>query len=238
MVPLAPVSLLVLGLEQRLEAVVAGRAGHVGERLGVAEREARPLDEGAGRVDRDRALVLVVDVHRHVGAQRAIGGLRAAVEVEVRAMPRRVRAHRAILRARSTRVVRRARAGDVPAVVGSDIAADLEADVAARDVVEALAVEGADLHVFDRLGLDGKIGCLRPRNCDESCRGAEEKTFHHLHSNLQVALHGRVPSPPGAPHPMEGPLQSPRPFRSRIKTPSPEPKHGDLGMPPSVATSP
>src|SRR5712671_5969217 len=86
----------------------------------------------------------------------------------------------------------------VPAVVGPHVAADLETDVGARNVVEALAVEGADLHVFDRFGLDGKIGSLRPRHCDKSCRGAEEKTFHHLHSNLQVALHGRVPSPPGA----------------------------------------
>src|SRR5207244_5229338 len=89
-------------------------------------------------------------------------------------------------------------ASDVPAIVGSDIAADLETDVSARNVVETLAVQRADLHVFDRFGLDGKIGSLRPRNCDKSCRGAEEKTFHHLHSNLQVALHGRVPSPPGA----------------------------------------
>src|SRR5262249_56910751 len=47
---------LVLGLVQRLERVVTRRARDVGERLGVAEREARPLDEGAGRVERDRAL--------------------------------------------------------------------------------------------------------------------------------------------------------------------------------------
>src|SRR5207244_12544371 len=88
-------------------------------------------------------------------------------------------------------------ASDFPAIVGSDIAADLETDVSARNVVETLAVQRADLHVLDRLGLDGKIGSLRPRNRDKSRRGAEEKTFHHLHSNLQVALHGRVPSPPG-----------------------------------------
>src|SRR5262245_32949696 len=87
----------------------------------------------------------------------------------------------------------------IPTILGLHIAADLETDVSARNVVEALAVEGADLHVLDRLGLDGKIGSLRPRHCDKSCRRAEEKTFHHLHSNLQVALYGRVPSPPGAP---------------------------------------
>src|SRR5262249_57239012 len=81
--------------------------------------------------------------------------------------------------------------------VGMDIATDLKADVSTRNVVETLTVQGADLHVLDRLGLDGKIGSLRPRNCDKSCRRTEEKTFHHLHSNLQIALHGRVPSPPG-----------------------------------------
>ena len=78
---------LVLGLVQRLEGVVARRTGHVGERLGVTEREAGPLDEGARRVDRDRVQVLVVNVDRHIGAQRAIGGLRAAVEVEACAVP-------------------------------------------------------------------------------------------------------------------------------------------------------
>src|SRR5262249_7864868 len=64
---------------------------------------------------------------------------------------------------------------------------DLETDVSARNVIETLAVQRADLHVFDRLGLDGKIGSLRPRNRDKSCCGAEEKTFRHLHSNLHCA---------------------------------------------------
>src|SRR5262245_31819451 len=113
-------------------------------------------------------------------------------------MPRRIWAHRAILRPIGAGVVRLPAASNVPTIVGPDVATDLQTDVSAGDVVEALAIEGADLHVFDRFGLDGKIGSLRPRNCDKSCRRAEEKTFHHLHSNLQVALHGRVPSPPGA----------------------------------------
>src|SRR5262249_36293535 len=106
---------LVLSLVQRLERVVTRRARDVGERLGMAEREARPLDEGAGRIDRDHALVLVVDVDRRVGAQRAVRRLRAAVEVDVRTMPRRVRAHGAVLRTAGTAVVRRAGAGYVPA---------------------------------------------------------------------------------------------------------------------------
>ena len=76
-----------------LEQVTA--AGHEDQ---VADREradglADPRREVAPVVDRDRALVLVVDVYRHIGAQRAIGGLRAAVEVEVRAMLRRIRAY-------------------------------------------------------------------------------------------------------------------------------------------------
>src|SRR5262249_4032522 len=100
-------------------------------------------------------------------------------------------------RAAAAGILRLPAAIGVPAIAGADIAADLETDVSARDVVEPLTVEGADLHVFDRLGLDGKIGSLRPRHCDKPCRTADETTLHHLHSNLQVALHGRVPSPPG-----------------------------------------
>src|SRR5262249_23801445 len=179
-----------------------------------------------------RADVLVVDMDRRVGAQRSVRGLRAAVEVDVRTLPRRVRADAAVLRTGSARVLRRAGARHVPPVVGADIAADLQADVGAGDVVEPLTVECADLHVLDRPGLDGKIGSLRPRNRNQTCCGSKEKTFHHLHLNLQVALRGRVPSPPGAQHPMEGPLQSPRLFDLRYP---PKIEHGDLGMPPSVA---
>src|SRR5215831_2961072 len=107
-------------------------------------------------------------MHRHIGAQRAIGGLRAAVEVEVRTMPCRVRVHRAVLRATSAGIMWLPAAGGVPTVVGPNIATDLETDLSARNVIETLAVQRADLHVFDRLGLDGKIGSLRPRHRDKS----------------------------------------------------------------------
>jgi hypothetical protein len=83
----------VLVLVDGPEAVCSRRTGHIGVRLRVTEGEARPLDEGAGRADRDRALVPVLDMHCYEGAQGAVGGLCAAVEVEVRTMPRRVRAH-------------------------------------------------------------------------------------------------------------------------------------------------
>src|SRR5215470_5976074 len=77
-------------------------------------------------------------------------------------------------------------ANGVPSVIGPNIATDLKTDFSAWNVVETLAVHRADLHVFDRLGLDGKIGSLRPRHGDKPCRGAEEKTLH-LHSNLHCA---------------------------------------------------
>src|SRR4029079_9437374 len=63
----------------------------------------------------------------------------------------------------------------------TDIAADLHADIGARDVVEPHAVQGTDLHVFDRLGLYGEIGGLCSRESNGASRGNQEKTFHHLH---------------------------------------------------------
>ena len=49
-------------------------------------------------------------------------------------------------------------------------------------------------HVFDRFGLNGKIGSLCPCDRNETRRGTEEKAFHHLHRDLQVSFsRGRVP---------------------------------------------
>jgi hypothetical protein len=171
----------VLVLEQRLERVIARCARHVGERLGVAESKARPLDEGAGRIHRDRILVRVVDVHRHVGAQRAVGGLCAAVEVEMRAMLRRIRVHRAILRATRSSIVRLPTAGGVPAIVGADVTANLETDLTSGDVIEALAVETTDFHIFDRPGLHRQVGCLRAGDRGQRSSGAEKHTLRHCH---------------------------------------------------------
>src|SRR5262245_7806472 len=120
-------------------------------------------------------------MHRYEGAQGAIGGLRAAIEVEVCTMPRRVRVHRAVLRTVRARVMLLPAAGAVPAIVGLHITADLKTDVAAGDVVEALPIKAADFYVLDRLCFDRKIGCLCSRNRDEACRGAEKKTLGYLH---------------------------------------------------------
>src|SRR5262249_24595680 len=64
----------------------------------------------------------------------------------------------------------------------TNISADLEADIGARDVVEAVAVKAADLHVLHRRCLDRQVGGLRPSDRNQSRGRPEEKTFHHLHS--------------------------------------------------------
>src|SRR5262249_54019794 len=85
-------------------------------------------------------------------------------------------------------------------------AADLDASIRAWDIEETSAIQTANLHVLDRLGLDGKIGCLCSRYCDETRRGAEEKAFHHLHipppvcdSSEGSSPTGKVPSSPDYP---------------------------------------
>ena len=67
------------------------------------------------------------------------------------------------------------------AIFGADPAADLDAHVGAGDVIEPDAVQATNLHVLDRFGLNGKIGCLRPSYRNEPRCRAKEKTFHHLH---------------------------------------------------------
>jgi hypothetical protein len=52
----------------------------------------------------------------------------------------------------------------------ADVATDLDAGVGARDVVETRTIQGANPHVLDRFGLDGKISCLCPTHGDETRR--------------------------------------------------------------------
>ena len=77
-------------------------------------------------------------------------------------------------------------AGFTEGVFGADPAADLDAGIGSGNVEEPGAVDAANLHVFDRFGLNGKIGSLCSRNRNETRRGTEEKAFHHLHRDLQV----------------------------------------------------
>src|SRR4029077_17505595 len=57
--------------------------------------------------------------------------------------------------------------------------------------------------------LDGKIGGLRPRHRNDTRCGAEEKTFHHLHLNLQVPFCREGSVSAGCDAPLEGPLSVP-----------------------------
>ncbi len=180
----------------REEGDVRGRRRRVEvvERLRRTEGEARELDERAvgGEVGRCRLRAVVVHAHLQVRAQRAVLGLLAAVEPGVGAG-----AHRPVLAVDAIAVA--ATAGLERAVglargavrnagleLRAHISADLQADVGARDVVEAVPVERADLHVLHRLCLHRQIGSLRPSNRDEPRGGTEEKTFHHLHLNLHL----------------------------------------------------
>src|SRR4029079_14990359 len=96
--------------------------------------------------------------------------------------------------------------------LGAHIAAEMHADVGAGDVVVPRTVQAAYLHVLDRVGPDGHVCCLCPPHRNEARRGAQEKTFHHLHcyppcctsvGGFGLRDCGRspyLPQPPGNPH--------------------------------------
>ena len=184
---------LVLRLVQRAHAGVAEAAFVVGERHRPAEGEAAPLDEGTGDVGRFNT-VLVLHVVGLERPQGAVGSLRARVDREAATMAGRVVVDRTVPRTGRTRVLRGTGAGDAIAVVGPDIAREPDTGVGTGDVVEPVSIERADLHVLDRLGLDGKIGGLRPGNSDHTGRRTEEKTFHHLHFEPSKLRYWRVVS--------------------------------------------
>ena len=146
-------------------------AVEVEERLRATEREARPLDEGAVPTEvvrcRDVAAVIVLrDADRDVTAHRTVFGLVAGIGRDVTAG-----AEVAVVRRAVIDVLVRPTPGEVtvlaPAVFGTDPAANLDAHVGAGDVIESHTVQAANLHVLDRFGLNGKIGCLRPCYCNE-----------------------------------------------------------------------
>ncbi|GCC45910.1 hypothetical protein chiPu_0030288, partial [Chiloscyllium punctatum] len=82
--------------------------------------------------------------------------------------------------------------------VGAQVAAQLDTGVGARDVIETGTIQGANLHVLDRFGLDGKIGRLSSADRDECRRRAEDKALNHLHVKPpSCSISGKVPDPPG-----------------------------------------
>jgi hypothetical protein len=155
----------------------------------VTEGEPGPLDEATWDVRCDRAVRIVHPQHAE-RPQRAVGGLGAAIEADVGTTAVGVGADGAVLGAVGSVVVRVAVAARVVEVVRLYRGAPPNAGFGARDVVEPIAVQAANLHVFDRLGLDGKIGGLRPRDRNHTRCGAEEKTFFaklSAASSLQAA---------------------------------------------------
>src|SRR5262249_49775309 len=93
----------------------------------------------------------------------------------------RLRRHAAVVEAGNHAAVARVILG-----LHAHITAQLEAGIRARNVVEAVPVQAADLHVLDRrdFPLYGHFGSLCPSDRNESRGSTEKKTFHHLHLNL------------------------------------------------------
>src|SRR5262249_51142885 len=144
----------VTGVRAREGAPVGRRrvAVEVIERLRAAEREARPLDEGAVRAERVRvgnvAAVLVFgQTNGDVAAHRAVFGLVARIGGDVAAGT-----EVAVVRRTIVDVVVRPTPGKVavlaPAIFGTHPATDLDAHVGARDVIEPDPIQRANLHVL------------------------------------------------------------------------------------------
>jgi hypothetical protein len=173
-------------------AVGAAVGDQVEERLRPAHREARELDERAvpERVEGRAAAGIrrrgVLGPEPDVGPQRAVLGLLTDVPrdrtadavVEVVGQV----AGEARLSGLGRGVTDRDATG-AHVVLGLDaqIPTHLQAGIGARDVVEAIAVQAADLHILHRRGLHRHVGGLCPGNRDEARGGPEKKTLHDFH---------------------------------------------------------
>src|SRR6185312_8208782 len=160
-------------------------AVEIEERLRTAERETRPLNEGAVRTEvvrrRNVAAVLVLaETDRDVTAHRTVFGLVAGISRDVTAG-----AEVAVVCRPVVDVAVRPTPGEVavvaPAIFGTDPAANLDAHVGARDVIEPDAVQAADFDVLDRLGLHRQIGCLSAGDRYKTRRGSKQQALPHLH---------------------------------------------------------
>jgi hypothetical protein len=66
--------------------------------------------------------------------------------------------------------------------VDAQLAPQLDAGVGARNVEETGTIQGADPHIFDRFGLDRKIGRPCPADGEKSRRRAKDEfsNRHHM----------------------------------------------------------
>src|SRR5262245_63018178 len=124
----------------RSEERARRRRIEVVERLRGADREPGELDEGPVRVEtraRDRGIV-VVDTDLQVAAQGAVLGLLAAVEPRIGAGPHQevVSVEPVLLAGDAGKRPVRAARTVVIEIFTTNVSADLEADIGARDVVE------------------------------------------------------------------------------------------------------
>src|SRR5262249_17966281 len=128
-----------------------------------------------------RAVVVHTDLQ--IATQGAVLGLLAAIEPRIGAGPQGevlpVLPVFGADRDTGERPVRHARTV-VISVFPTNISADLEADIGARDVVEAVAVKAADLHVLHRRRLDRQFGGLSATDRNQSRGRPEENAFHDL----------------------------------------------------------
>ena len=150
----------------RVKATVAERtAEEVEVGLRLAEGESRELDESAFGVDlalrgfASRRL----ETSAAVGTERSVLRLGAHVDRRYPASPYVVLVRvDAVVTAASALIVLDRRAASLESVLGADPSANLDAGIGSGNVEEPGAVHATDLHVFDRFGLNGKIGSMRP----------------------------------------------------------------------------
>ncbi len=128
-----------------------------------------------GRIDGGAALRAELHVGLTEGADNAIFGGGAGIDRQCDARARRKVVAIAIVLPDVARPCRLSVNAAIEGGVDTQITAKLDAGIGARDIEEASAVKRADPDVFDRLGLDGKIGGPCPANGDWSRRPSREQ---------------------------------------------------------------
>ena len=109
------------------------------------------------------------------------------------------------------------------------ITADLDAGIGSGDIEEPGAIDAANLHVFDRFGLNGKIGSLCSSDRNEPAAEPRRRLFTIFIVTSKFAL-GRVQTPLGS-SPNEVPL-FPANYPAFRRIPRKPAGQRDLGTPP------
>ena len=183
--PYPPAGIAGIGRRQIAAAILHRRhVVIVVERLREASGYPGPLHEGAvGAVDQIghlQAGVAGAEPGGDIGAGHAVFGLVADVDGDVAARPHRLVAGGAAVGVGVERPPRHV-AVAAPRRFAADPAADLDAQIGARHVVEAGAIEAADFDILDRLGLYREIGGLARSHCNQTGCGAEQQALRPRH---------------------------------------------------------